>query len=252
MMKIVIIDDEMNCRIVLRDKIVKLNSSLEIVGEAHGVESGVDLIQKTNPDLVFLDIQMNDGTGFDLLNKLDNLKFELIFTTAFDQYAIKAFKYSATDYLLKPIDKNELSESLERIRKRKNKLDINSGLLSIYQNGEFDSICLRTEDNIRQVDLKNISFIKADGSYCVFHLMNKDRVVLSKPLKEYAELLPDTVFLRTHKSYLVNMNSIKSFKYKSLMLKLHSGDDVLVSRRNKKMVLNNIIQNNEIELLKNA
>ena len=85
---------------------------------------------------------------------------ELIFTTAFDQYAIKAFKYAATDYLLKPVDKNELSASIERIRNRKKKLDANSGLLSIYQNGDFNSICLRTEDNIRQVNLNDISFIK--------------------------------------------------------------------------------------------
>ena len=251
-MRIVIIDDEINCRIVLRDRIAKLNSSCKIVGEASGVESGISLIEQEKPDLVFLDIQMNDGTGFDLLNKLDDLEFELIFTTAFDQYAIKAFKYAATDYLLKPVDKNELSASIERIRNRKKKLDANSGLLSIYQNGDFNSICLRTEDNIRQVNLNDISFIKADGSYCVFNLLNKERVVLSKPLKEYAEILPDTVFLRTHKSYLVNLNSIKSFKYKSLLLTLYSGDDVLVSRRNKTSVLNKVVQNNSIELLKNT
>ncbi len=120
-MKVVVIDDEQNCRIVLRDKLVRLDPTLKVIGEASGVQSGIALIREKRPDLVFLDIQMNDGTGFDLLNMVKDVSFNLIFTTAFDQYAIKAFKFSATDYLLKPIDKKELLESIERIKSKNHK-----------------------------------------------------------------------------------------------------------------------------------
>jgi len=250
-MKVVVIDDEQNCRIVLRDKLVRLDPTLKVIGEASGVQSGIALIREKRPDLVFLDIQMNDGTGFDLLNMVKDVSFNLIFTTAFDQYAIKAFKFSATDYLLKPIDKKELLESIERIKSKNQKPNHNNGLLSIYESGDFDSIRLRSEDDIKDVQLTDILYIKADGSYCVFHLSTKDKIVVSKPLKEYADLLLETFFMRTHKSFLVNLHSVQSFHYKSLKLILLSGEEVSVSRRNKKEVLDQVVKTKRIKLLKN-
>ena len=251
-MKIVIIDDEQNCRIVLRDKLLKLDSSIDIVGEATGVETGIDLIQQKQPDLVFLDIQMNDGTGFDLLNKIKFKKFHLIFTTAFDQYAIKAFKYAAIDYLLKPVDFNELTDAVKRVLNETSKRDFTEGFLATYEKGKFDTICLRTEDNIHQIDLVDIESIKAEGSYCVFNLTNKKRIMISKPLKEYVELLPIPTFLRTHKSFLINLDLVDTFKYRSSHLVLHSGETIPVSRRNRSNVLEHVIKSKRIVLKKNS
>lgn len=251
-MKIVIIDDEQNCRFVLRDKILKLDSSYEIIGEAAGVESGIELIHQKKPEMVFLDIQMNDGTGFDLLNKIEFKNFHLIFTTAFDQYAIKAFKYAAIDYLLKPVDFNELSVAMKRVSNLTNTRDLTEGFLTAYDNGAFDTICLRTEDNIHEVELTDIESIKAEGSYCVFYLRNKNRIMISKPLKEYVELLPIPAFMRTHKSFLINLDLVESYKYKSSKLVLHSGEEIPVSRRNKQNVLNYVVKNKKIKLLKNS
>lgn len=251
-MKIVIIDDEKNCRIVLRDKLLKHDSSFNIVGEAYGVESGIDLIQQEKPDLVFLDIQMNDGTGFDLLNKIKYKNFHLIFTTAFDQYAIKAFKYTAIDYLLKPVDFNELSNAVKRVLELNSKRDFTEGFLATYEKDSFDTICLRTEDNVQEVELADIESIKAEGSYCVFYLRNKSKIMISKPLKEYVELLPIPTFMRTHKSFLINLDLVESYKYKSSTLVLHSGEEIPVSRRNKQNVLNHAVINKKIKLLKNS
>jgi len=251
-MNIVLIDDEKNCRIVLRDKILKYDSNAIIVGEASGVESGLELILKTKPDLIFLDIQMNDGTGFDLLNKIENRTFKLIFTTAFDHYAIKAFKYAAVHYLLKPVDFQELSEAMDRVQKELPNPNLTKDFLATYEKGKFDTICLRTEDNIHQINLVDIESIKAEGSYCVFHLINKKRIMISKPLKEYVELLPIPAFLRTHKSFLINLDLVETFNYRSSKLVLHSGETIPVSRRNRSNVLDHVIKSKRIVLKKNS
>ena len=251
-MKTVLIDDEKNCRIVLRDKILKYDSNINIVGQASGVESGYELILKTKPDLIFLDIQMNDGTGFDLLNRIENRSFKLIFTTAFDHYAIKAFKYAAVHYLLKPVDYKELAEAMDRVKKEIPNVNLTKDFLATYERGKFDTICLRTEDNIHQINLVDIESIKAEGSYCVFHLISKKRIMISKPLKEYVELLPMPTFLRTHKSFLINLDLVEIFNYRSSKLVLNSGETIPVSRRNRSNVLDHVIKSKRIVLKKNS
>lgn len=251
-MKIVVIDDEVNCRILLKNKILKYDSNANIVGEANGVVTGMELIQKEHPDLVFLDIQMNDGTGFDLLNKLDFKAFNIIFTTAFDQYAIKAFKYAAIDYLLKPINYRTLSESLDRIELSSVTKNRFSHLVSSYTDREFDTIYLKTEDNMHEVKLSDIESVKAQGSYCTFHLKENIKILISKPLKEYCDLLPPIQFVRTHKSFLINLDMVKTYRLKSSLLVLSSGDLIPVSRRNKMNVFDTISKLPKIELLKNV
>ena len=208
-MKVVIIDDEENCRILLAHKINKYCKEATIVGEASSVKTGINLINEKKPDLIFLDIQMNDGTGFDLLNKIKEIKFKIIFTTAFDQYAIKAFKYSAIHYLLKPLDYIELIDAFNRATKEVNYQEQTKGFLNSYQNGNFDTICIRTEDNLYKLLLSEIELIEAEGSYCIFNLEDKKKIVISKSLKEYEQILPHENFVRVHRSYLINFNFIK-------------------------------------------
>lgn len=250
-MKIVVIDDEINCRILLKNKILKYNPLANIVGEADGVATGLALLKSANPDLVFLDIQMNDGTGFDLLNKVDVVSFKIIFTTAFDQYAIKAFKYSAVDYLLKPIDSKTLNESLDRLSNDPLSDNGLKGFIATYENGSFDTICLKTEEGVFEVELEDIESIKAEGSYCVFNLTKNRKILISKPLKEYAELLPIPTFIRVHKSFLINLNLVAIFNVKSSDVVLHSGEIIPVSRRNKMSVMNCLSKLETVKILKN-
>jgi len=251
-MKVAIIDDEPNCRLVLRDKILKFDSKIDIVGEADGVKMGLNLINVEKPEVVFLDIQMNDGTGFDLLNRIENRDFLLVFTTAFDHYAIKAFKYAAIHYLLKPVDYNELAQAMSRLRSDIFFEDTSHDLLESYEKGDFDTLCLRTEEHLHKIKLCDIEWIKAEGSYCIFNLKSNDRIMISKPLKEYVEILPEENFIRPHKSFLINLNSIESYLYKSLELKLRSGQSIPVSRRNKQMILELTVASDSIQLLKTS
>jgi two-component system, LytTR family, response regulator len=233
-MNIVIIDDEKHCRELLKAQIERYCIDAKIVGEANGVNTGVTLIKETKPDLVFLDIQMNDGTGFDLLNKTDFDSFKLVFTTAFDEYAIKAFKYSAIHYLLKPIDKDELIDAyLRALHDSLSQAKSKENIINIYEKGEFETISLKTENSIYNINILDIEFIKAEGSYCVFNLENEEKIMISNPLKDYADILPQEIFIRTHKSYLVNLKQIKSFNKNALEIEMKTGKKTFVSRRNK-------------------
>jgi len=249
-MNICIIDDEKNCRLVLRDKIKTHIKDAKIIGEADGVKKGVNMIMELKPDLIFLDIKMRDGSGFDLLNQLDSINFKLIFTTAFDNYAIKAFKYSALDYLLKPVDYKELCEAYNRAQKQIVDRQLNKQFLNTYESGKFETLCLRTEDDFNEVNINDIETIKAEGSYCIFELTNKKKIMISKPLKEYVQILPIPTFIRTHKSYLINADMVETFNYKSSELVLKSKKTIPVSRRNKANTLEIMLKMKHIKIKK--
>ena len=249
-MNICIIDDEKNCRLVLKDKIKKHIKDARIIGEADGVKKGINLINDFKPDLIFLDIKMKDGTGFDLLSQFDNIDFKLIFTTAFDNYAIKAFKYSAIDYLLKPIDYKELCDAYKKAEIQIAGQQVNKKFLASYQSGKFETICLKTEDDFNEVKINEIESIKAEGSYCIFKLTNQKKIMISKPLKEYVDLLPIPTFIRTHKSYLINVALIDTFNYKSSELVLKSKETIPVSRRNRNNILDLLIKTKGVKIKK--
>lgn len=237
-MNVVIIDDEKHCRELLKAQINRYCENASILGEADGVKSGYDMIANLNPDIVFLDIQMNDGTGFELLNLFKEINFKLVFTTAFDEYAIKAFKYSAIHYLLKPIDSEELAEAYIRASKEITYRESTNNFIKTYKDGSFETLSLKTENCIYNINVSEIEFIEAEGSYCTFHLENNKTIMVSKPLREYAEILPDSIFVRIHKSYLVNLKQIKSYKQSSLKLTMNSGKHTFISRRNKTLFSN--------------
>ncbi len=188
-MRIAVIDDETNCRGLIKTYLERIGVKQPDVREAHSVESGVLLIESFNPDLVFLDIQMSDGTGFNLLEKVTH-EFKLVFTTAFDNYAIRAFQFSALHYLLKPLDFNEFQTAWERaagsdvIQKEER-----NGIVDVYNQGLFERIKLKTENDFYYVQIDHIQYIKAESSYCCFIIRDKKNILISKTLKIEPDML---------------------------------------------------------------
>lgn len=240
-MRILIIDNEPELRSGLRELIsLKPGDQIE---EAEGVKSGLEMIASFDPDLVFLDIEMEDGTGFDLLRQLDQPGFQLIFTTAHNQYAIQAFKFSAMDYLLKPIDPTELTNSLDKARAAFRKADLNNQLAVLMQQLNTKpvtdrKIVLKDIESTYFVKIADILFCEAGGTYTKFYLDGADPILVSKNLKEYEAILEPHGFLRSHHSYLVNPDKIKMYdKTDGGALVLVSGHSIPVSQRKKEMIL---------------
>lgn len=207
----VIIDDEIGAREAISDMIKIYCSEIEIIGEADSVLTGLQLIKQEQPDLIFLDIKMKDGTGFDLLNRVSNKEFAIVFLTAYDEYAIKAFKFSAIDYLLKPLDPDDLIKTLNKVSKylnfEKQQLSqLINNLNSIKK--ESKKMVLKTMESIFLINIPDIIRCEATGNYTRFILKNQKPVLVSKTLKEYDELLKEYHFFRVHQSHLVNLNHI--------------------------------------------
>ena len=231
-MKAVVIDDELNCRISLKNNLEAFCEGIVLAGMADSVASGITLIEQEAPDLVFLDINMGDGTGFDLLNAFKTIHFKIIFTTAFDNYAIKAFQYAAIHYLLKPIAPLDLQQALNRAKETITySNETTANLKEIYENQSFDKITLNAGNTLQNVLLSDVVYIEADSNYSRFHLKDQSKILVSKTLKEYESLLPSNMFMRIHRSHIVNLHCIDKFNSKSLSLILFGGIKLAVSRR---------------------
>jgi len=237
MLKAIIIDDEFDARQTLVNFIGKYCKNVEVTGEAEGVESGLNLLKSHQPDIVFLDIQMEDGNGFDLLKKVDKIDFDVIFTTAYDEYAVKAFKFNATDYLLKPIDPVELVNAINKAEKERSKTPIEKKLnilMETYENQQFKTITLSTVDEMHFINISDIIRCEADGNYTQFHLLNGKKITVPTTLKEYDEMLPSSIFYRIHQSHLINVHYIKKYVKKEggyvIML---DNSELEVARRRK-------------------
>jgi two-component system, LytTR family, response regulator len=210
-MKAVIIDDEKEQRELHKMILETYCPAIQVVGEANGVAAGVTLINKLAPDLVLLDIEMGDGTGFDLLKKLIPIEFKVIFVTAHHEFAVKAFKFSALDYLLKPIDPEELQLAVQKAlslhSQDKMKLQL-SVLLSNIQDfaGEVKKLILKDSENIHLVSIGEIVRLESEKNYTTFFLTENRKILISKTLKEYEQILEDKGFFRCHQSHLVNLN----------------------------------------------
>lgn len=215
-MRVVIIDNESDVRELLSAMIKEHCWEVDNIGEASGVISGVNLINELKPELVFLDIEMDDGTGFDLLRQLSFRDFQLIFVTAHDQYALQAFKHHALHYLLKPISKKELIEAVARakeiVEKQKRAERITALLEFLDSSKEPKKIVLKDLDNIHLVNTEDIIWCEADGSYTRFRLTDKREFLVSGHLKEYENLLPKQSFYRPHNSFLININHLIRFE----------------------------------------
>lgn len=235
-----IIDDEEDARVTLRSFVKSFCPQLEIVGEAEGVADGYRNILSLDPDLIFLDIQMEDGTGFDLLEKIRDASFSVIFTTAFDEYAIKAFKFSAIDYLLKPIDPDELIEAVSKANKeRKQAGQRLANLMDNHRSQEFDRITLSSQEGLTVVKLDNVQRLESDSNYTHFFLRSGEKITVPKSLKEYEGILPEKRFFRTHQSHIINLDYVKKFvREDGGYVLMDDGTEILVARRRKEEFIN--------------
>ncbi|MBK9284580.1 MAG: response regulator transcription factor [Sphingobacteriaceae bacterium] len=249
-MKAVIVEDEQKSREMLAGLVKKMCPDVEIVGLAADVKQGVKMIKEFNPALVFLDISMPDGSGFDLLEEVSGNKFELIFATASDAHAIRAIKYSACDYLLKPIDVDELKEAVERAKQRRNAAP--QGMENLHllieqlkrKDDDFQKITLPTGNAFEIVSLKDIIRCEADTSYTIFYLTDKRKLMVSAGLKHYEELLPERDFIRVHHHHLINMQHVLRYlKTDGGYAVMSDGSQIEISRRKKDSFIEKLNKN---------
>lgn len=246
----IIIDDEPNNIENLQILLHRYCREINIVATATNANSAIEAIQAHRPDLVFLDIQLSGKSGFDILKAFASINFEIIFITAYDQYGIQAIKFSALDYLLKPIDIYELKSAVEKARQKITAKQKDYNIVNLLEyiksgNKEIPKIALPTLQEIMYVRVDNIIRCEASNNYTLFYLQNGEKVLVCKTLKEFAELLTPYNFIRTHQSHLVNLHFVKSFlREDGGTLLLTDQTKVPISRQNRDMVkekLNNTL-----------
>lgn len=237
MLSAVIIDDELKGRIALRGKLQSYCPDVLLAGEAANGAEGLRLIQEQKPEIVFLDIEMPFMDGFEMLHMLPQKDFHLIFTTAYDQYAIKAIRFAAFDYLLKPIDIEELKSAIERV-KGQSKGQTEEKLQVLQQNlatrTQLGKIAIPTIDGLLFFNLSDIIHLEAESNYTAIHFSGHPSLLASRTLKDFEELLPADIFFRTHHSHIINLHYIKRYiKGEGGQIELENGIYVMVSRRKK-------------------
>jgi two-component system LytT family response regulator len=237
---VVIIDDERDARRIVSKYIERYFPAIAIIGEAGGVEEGLKLLETVKPDIVFLDINLGDGSGFDVMDNISDLESSVIFTTAFDDYAVRAFRYHALDYLLKPIDPDAFIEAVNHALQITASEQTSNLQTWMAQYGNSDrKLAVPTSDGLRFIQLDTIVYMEADSSYCSIYLNDTKAIVVSKPLKYFSDKLEkERVFLRPHKSFIINMNYLQEYvKEDGGMLKLTTGALIPISRQKKDEVL---------------
>ncbi|HMS97683.1 MAG TPA: LytTR family DNA-binding domain-containing protein [Saprospiraceae bacterium] len=247
MLTALIIDDEEKGRLVLRQKLADHCPDVVVIGEAEGGENGKSMIESLRPDVVFLDIEMPGINGFEMLNKLNEKNFHLIFTTAYNQYAIKAIKFAAFDYLLKPIDIDELKAAISRIPNLKSP-DVSGQLEVLTLNSKkniknFNKIAIPTLDGFSFFDLNELIHLDADSNYTLLHFTENRKILASRTLKEFEDQLEEERFIRLHNSHLVNVSFITRYiKGEGGQVVLANGKIIDVSRRKKADLMKMLLQ----------
>ncbi len=240
MIKAIIIDDVQQAIDTLKEDLSTYCSDVELVGEAEGVVSGAKLIKKVQPELVFLDIQMQDGSGFDLLEILPEINFKVIFTTASDAFAIKAFRFSAIDYLLKPVDPDELVEAIQKYHEGTKGQQESVDLLldTVKDRTRPKKLALHTLEKIHITEIKDIVRCESSGNYTTFYFLDGQKLLVTKTLKDFDKLLEEHQFIRVHQSHLVNLQLIKEYiKTEGGYIVMQDGAEVPVSVRKKPIVI---------------
>lgn len=242
MLKVVIVEDELHSRETLRNLLTEFCSQVEIMAMAPTLADGVYAIKTLRPDLVFLDIELQPHTGFELLEQVPNINFQVIFTTAYEHYALKAIKFSAIDYLLKPVDVEELVEAVDKVQKIRDQENRNQRvevLLNNMQNlnNNQHTITLSTLEGMEFVPVSDIIRCEAMGAYTHFVLRNGKKILVSKHLKEYENLLADHRFFRVHQSHLINLTEVARFVKPDEQVILKNGDVIKVAHNRKENFL---------------
>jgi two-component system LytT family response regulator len=244
MIRTILVDDEPRGINTLKKLLQEYCPGLKIVAECGDAESAKEKIEILEPQLVFLDISLPGKSSFDLLTELEKIEFEIIFVTAHHQYTLQAFRYSAVDYLVKPIDEDLLSDAVKRAVKRITSSAINHNISTLLHNikkptsNQEIKLCIPSLKGFQVVDLKDILFCEASGSYTNFYFTAGSSLCSAKPIFEYEELLSDAGFVRIHKSYLVNLLHIKEYvRGEGGSVILSNSKEVEVSRRKKDIFL---------------
>jgi two-component system LytT family response regulator len=242
MIKAIIVDDEPNCCKTLSLLLNRYCPAVQVTGSySNGIEA-LQAINTSSPDLVFLDIQMPRMNGFEMLEKLKTISFHLIFTTSYDQYALKAFRVSAIDYLLKPVDREELQNAVQKVVERST-IPVMEQLQILYQKAlhpasAINKIALPTMEGLQMVLIDSIIYCSSEDNYTNLVLKNKTKIVVSRTLKEVEEMLEDHPFVRVHRSYLVNINEIEKYlRSDGGYLLMTDGSSIDVSRNKKEELL---------------
>lgn len=234
-LKTIIVDDEPDAVNFIDSIIREYCPNLEVIGIGHSAKEGTKLIVEKNPDLVFLDVEMPHGSGFDLLAGFPEKTFDVVFITAFNHYAIKAIKFSAVDYILKPININEFIQAVEKVIDKKSRNE-NKGasftaLLENVRSQMPGKLAIPTSEGMEYLNTKEIIRVEADRSYSWFFLMDRRKILVSRNLKEYQELLTDRNFFRTHNSHLINLEHVKKYiRQDGGAIELIDGSQVPISR----------------------
>ncbi len=248
----IIVDDEEDSRYLLSRMIANHCENVQVMAEAENIDEAHQRIIELKPELVFLDIEMPSGTAFDLLKRFEDPKFEVVFTTAYDSYALRAIKCSALDYLLKPISIEDIQSTIrkacERIKSSHSGISINHLIESLTANNKANKrIALSTIDEVEFVNTDEIIRCEADGNYTKFFLDNGTNSLVVGRLKEYELMLDGSSFIRVHNSHLVNMEMVRKYvKKEGGYLKLKDGTEIPLARRKKEFVLNQLDGKNNI------
>ncbi len=243
MIKAVIIDDEPAMQEINSRLLSENFPEIKMVGIADSVESGIRIIQKTNPDLVLLDIEIKGGTGFQILQQLQPYTFKVVFITAFNDFAIKAIKFSALDYIVKPTNEIEFQSAIKKAvneihKKSDHKIQVNVLMDSFRKEVQSKKLVLKTSDSMHIIDVADILYCQSDNSYTTFFIRENEKIIVSKGLKEYADLLNEYGFFRPHQSYLVNLNHVKKIdKSDGGFIIMKNKKEIPVSLRQKKQLI---------------
>lgn len=247
MIRTLIIDDEIRARETIQAMLEIYCKDVQVVGQAKNVRTGIEAIKEHKPDLVLLDIKMPDGSGFDLLARYGKINFKVIFITAFEEYAIQAFKFSAIDYLLKPIEPEELIKAIDKVNEHllqishPNTMDVQfEAFLSNLKNrnGEDKKLVLKTTENIYVIPIHEVISLSSDRNYTRFNFLERPPIIVSKTLKEFENILLEYGFMRVHRSHVINLKYIERFeKADGGYAVMHGGLKIEVSHRKKEDLL---------------
>ncbi|HZE84792.1 MAG TPA: LytTR family DNA-binding domain-containing protein [Puia sp.] len=248
MIRTIIVDDEPNCCEVLQIMIGKFCPDLVVLAACHSGSDALIAIEKYNPQVLFLDVEMPYMNGFELLEKLPNVNFELIFTTSYNQYAIRAIRINALDYLLKPIDREELILAVTKVSQRLNKPSVHQ-LRNLFKSDNamkplLKRIALPTVDGLQMEEIDAIISCSSEGNYTHFTLKKNKKIIVSRTMKDVEDLLADYSFVRVHNSFLVNLNEIQKYvKGDGGYLLMSDGNKIEVSRSRKENLLQHLRPN---------
>lgn len=238
MIRTVIINADIDTNPLLLEIIHEYAPSIELVGIARTIDQGIQLIDNHKPDLIFLDLEIDGTSSFDMLDSIKNPTFKIVFTTEDEKHALKAFKYGAIDYLLKPFAPQDILSSIDRVKRTQfNEAIYNRLDYLIRQNhiGSNQKITIPTSDGVNVLSISDILKIEADRSYCFIYLTDGDRILVSKPLKEIENMLPADIFFRIHSAYLINLDFVKRYtKEDGGAVILNDGSHIPIARRRKK------------------